>query len=138
MIERGWSIRVLVRYTLLQLPALAVIILVLVLIRRWLSIPWWLSWGFVALWVLKDIALFPFVWRSYDSDRSQDANSMIGARGIAKERLAPSGYVEAGGALWQAQVMEGARPIEKGESVQVREIRGLILLVEPENQDIEQ
>lgn len=133
MKRRGWSIRVVVRYTLFQLPAVAVLILILLLIRRWLDIPGWVLGGIVAAWVAKDVIVFPFVWRSYDRDLKRNAHSMIGMRGIAKERLAPSGYVQVHGELWLAEVMGGGQPIERGEVVQVRKIRGLTLLVQPAN-----
>lgn len=129
--KRGWSARVVMKYTLLQVPDMALLILILLLIRRWVDIPPWVIWGLIALWVFKDIALFPFVWRAYDQSRPGDPGSMIGLRGTAKDRLAPSGYVHVRGELWQAEIMEGGSPIEKGDSVRVMGIRGLTLLVQP-------
>jgi membrane protein implicated in regulation of membrane protease activity len=81
--------------------------------------------------VVKDVLLFPFVWRSYDQDRHTDANTMIGLRGIVKDRLAPSGYIEVHGELWRAEVMEGAPFVESGGDVRVKGIRGLTLIVQP-------
>jgi membrane protein implicated in regulation of membrane protease activity len=134
MKTRGWSTRIVVRYSLLQLPALALIILILILIQRWIDVPWWLGWGFVALWAVKDAILFPFVWRSYDWNGSKVANPMVGAGGTAKERLAPSGYVIVRGELWKAEVMEDVGPIEAGESVKVQALRGLTLIVQKNNE----
>ena len=128
--KRRWSRRVVIKYTLLQLPALVFLALILHLIRLWVYMPAWLIWGMVGLWVIKDVVLFPFVWRSYDQDRHTDANTMIGLHGIVKNRLAPSGYVEVHGELWQAEVTEGARPAERGEAIRVRGIRGLTLIVQ--------
>ena len=61
--------------------------------RGWsvFSIYSWVVWGFITIWVVKDAILFPFVRRAYDWDRPQGANSMVGARGIAKERWALRG-----------------------------------------------
>jgi len=129
--KRRWSRRIVIKYTLLQLPALVFLALILHLIRVWVQMPAWLIWGLVGLWVVKDVILFPFVWRSYDQDRHTDANTMIGLRGIAKERLAPSGHVEVHGELWQAEVMEGP-PVESGKGIRVRGIRGLTLIVQPD------
>ena len=56
---------------------------------------------------------------------------MVGRRGIAKERLAPSGYMHICGELWKAKLVGGGPPIEKGEAVRVEEMRGLTLLVRP-------
>jgi len=130
--KRRCSRRVVIKYTLLQLPALVFLALILYLIRLWVQMPAWLIWGMVGLWVVKDVILFPFVWRSYDQDRLGDANSMVGLHGVAKDRLAPSGYVEVHGEMWQAEVMEGAPPVQSRESIRVRGIRGLTLIVQPD------
>lgn len=134
---RGWSARVVVRYGLLQLPGLALLVLFLTLVRRWFDIPAWLVWGFLVLWVTKDVILFPLVWRSYDRGRPGDKNRMLGAHGIARDRLAPSGYVLVHGELWQAEVTEGSAPIERGEGMFVRGARGLSLIVQPEDEETE-
>ena len=133
MNNRRGSARILVRYTLLQLLGLALLTLILILVQQWVDLPSWIVWGSIAVWVAKDAILYPFVWRAYDQNRPQGANSMVGVRGIAKDRLAPSGYVQIRGELWNAEVMKGNPPIEKGESVQVRGVRGLTLLVQPGN-----
>ena len=132
MNERGWSVRVVVRYAVLQVPAVVLLVLVLILVRQWVDIPAWFVWGMVGLWVVKDLILFPFVWRAYDTDHGGAANCMVGARGIAKDRLAPSGYIRVRGELWQAEVMEDGPPIHRGQRVQVRGICGLKLLVQPD------
>ncbi len=56
---------------------------------------------------------------------------MLGRRGIAKGRLAPSGYVQVRGELWKAELAEGSQPVEEGEAILVEEIRGLTLIVGP-------
>jgi membrane protein implicated in regulation of membrane protease activity len=133
--KRHWSRRVIIKYTLLQLPALIFLALILHLIRLWVQMPAWLIWGMVGLWVVKDVILFPFVWRSYDQDRHTDANTMIGLRGIVKDRLAPSGYIEVHGELWRAEVMEGEHFVESGGDVRVKGIRGLTLIVQPKESE---
>lgn len=126
-----WSRRVVIRYSLLQLPELAGLILVLLLIRLWIDLPEWLEWAIVAAWVLKDVVLYPLVWRAYD-DRGQGArDALIGKRGIAEERLAPSGYVRVRGELWRAEVWGTGAAIEKGEAVRIRDMEGLTVTVEP-------
>ncbi len=79
----------------------------------------------------KEVILFPFTWRAYDQDCSGPIHPMIGSRGIAKEQLAPSGYVLIRGEIWRAEVRGNLSPIEKGEPIKVHEIRGLMLLVQP-------
>jgi len=126
-----WSSRVLIRYALFQIPSLALLILILILAREWLNLQTWFFWGFIILWVAKDALLFPFVWRAYDREGPKDVHSLVGTEGIVEERLDPSGYIRVHGELWQAEVMGEAPPIEKGEAVWVRGIRGLTLLVQP-------
>lgn len=135
MKKHKWSARVMLRYSLLQLPAAVALVLILTVVRQWVDIPRWFFWGLVALWVIKDIILYPFVWRAYDGGRSGAAHSIIGMQGVTKDRLEPSGYVRVRGELWQAEIMEGGQPIEKGVNVRIREIRGLILLVEPDKEE---
>lgn len=136
MNKRGWSARVVVRYVLIQVPAVALLVLILILVRRWVDLPAWFVWGLITLWVGKDVILFPFVWHAYErANRPQYVSLMVGARGIAEERLAPSGYIRVHGELWQAEVIGGRPPINRGNGVRVREIRGLTLLVQPDNEE---
>jgi membrane protein implicated in regulation of membrane protease activity len=133
--KKPWSSRIIVRYVLLQLPALAVLVVLLVLVKRWIDLPSWFIWGLICLWIAKDIALFPLTWRAYDQDRAKAGSSMVGARGIAEERLNPSGYMRVGGELWHAEAVGDAPPIERGEVVRVQGIRGLTLLVSHGNNE---
>ena len=133
MNKHGWSTRIVVRYALLQLPALVLLALFLFIVRQWVDVPIWLIWSIVGFWVAKDVILFPLTWRSYDQRRPGDADSMVGMHGVAKDRLAPTGYVEVHGELWRAEVMGDSQPIDKGEGIRVQGTRGLKLLVQPEN-----
>jgi membrane-bound ClpP family serine protease len=132
MNKRSLSARIVVRYTLLQLPAVALLILILILVRRWVDVPTWFVWGLVALWVGKDVILFPFVWRAYDWGSPGETNSIIGARGIAEDRLGPSGYIRVHGELWQGELIGGGPPVDRGKGVRVLGIRKLTLLVQPD------
>ena len=130
MERKGWSARVVLRYTLLQVPFTALVIVVLIWVRKWVDLPIWFICGLGAFLVIKDIVLFPFVWRAYDPDSPALTNTMEGARGIAISDLHPSGYVEIGAERWQAEVIEGSPPIRRGQRVRVHGIRGLTLLVQ--------
>ena len=127
-----WTPKILLRYALLQLPSQALVVLTLVVVRRWVDLSPWFFWTCIACWVLKDVILFPFVWRAYDWDHAANAHSMVGLRGTAVEQLAPAGYVRVRGELWRAEAVGDSRPIQAGESVTVRGSRGLTLLVAPE------
>ena len=130
-----WTPKILLRYALLQLPSQALVVLALVVVRRWVDLPPWFFWICIACWVLKDVILFPFVWRAYDWDRTANAHSMVGLRGTAAEQLAPAGYVRVRGELWRAEAVGDRRPIQAGEAVTVRGSRGLTLLVAAERDE---
>jgi membrane protein implicated in regulation of membrane protease activity len=132
MKRKGWSARVVLRYGLLQVPFTALVVAVLILVRKWIDLPIWFICGLVAFLVIKDIVMFPLVWRAYDPDSPAMTNTMEGARGIAINDLHPSGYVEIGAERWQAEVIEGGPPIRRGQRVRVHGIRGLTLLVQPD------
>jgi membrane protein implicated in regulation of membrane protease activity len=123
------------RYTLLNIPALVAVILILIIIQHWVVLPVWLFWSIIGFWILKDALLFPFVWRAYDWERPGRSRSMIGARGIAKERLAPKGYIQVHGELWRAIKIDEGPAIEMGQSVKVVKMDGLTLFVEQLNPD---
>jgi membrane protein implicated in regulation of membrane protease activity len=132
MKKPGWSRRTVVRYALFQIPDTALLILIVIALRHWLNLPAWIMWGLIVVWVAKDILIFPFVWRAYDSTAFKGPHSMTGRRGVAEEQLAPTGHIRVSDELWKAEVI-GGRVIERGETVRIRGIRGLILLVEHED-----
>ena len=39
--KRGWSALILVRYALLHLPAIALLVMALIFVQRWVTIPAW-------------------------------------------------------------------------------------------------
>ena len=125
-------LRVYIRYGLLSLPGTIVLILILFVVRNWVPIPIWLWVTLILLWIAKEVILFPFVWRAYDHTRSEVSHSMIGKRGITKERLAPTGYILVKGELWKAEKTVNEPPIEKNIWVRVKKIDGLKLFVVPE------
>ncbi len=123
------------KYFLIQLPGIAVLVLLLMLVRQWVEIPLWLMWGLIGVWVAKDVIFYPLVWRAYEWGNQDENNSMIGLRGITKDRLNPSGYIFVRGELWKAKVIEDDLSIEKGENVLVRGASGLTLFVEHETEE---
>ena len=119
------------RYILLNIPELAAVVLILVIIEHWVALPAWLFWGIIGSWIVKDTLLFPFVWRAYDWNRSEPSGLMIGAQGLAKQRLAPYVYVRIRGELWRAERLGEGPPIEAGQTVRVEKIKGLTVFVVP-------
>jgi membrane-bound ClpP family serine protease len=121
--------RIVLKYGLFQIIGVTLLLLVLTVLRQWVNLSPLFFWGFVSLWVIKDIILFAFVWRAYESKGSKDVHSLIGAQGVVIEQLAPSGYIRVRGELWHAETMKEAVGIQ--ENVRVQGNRGLTLLVQP-------
>ena len=121
------------RYILLNISEFGAMLLILVVIQYWVAIPVWLLWSIIGFWIVKDVILFPFIWRAYDWDRAGRSRSMIGARGIAKEKLAPAGYIQIHAELWKAESLEEGPPIEAGQAVRVKKMEGLTQFVVPDN-----
>lgn len=125
-------LRPLTKYLLLQLPGWLVAAVVLSLLKRWVDLPLWAAVALFLLWVIKDLILFPLLRPAYESDGKGGVERLIGAQGIAEERLAPSGYIRVGGELWRAEALRADRPIPPGSRVRVQAVRGLTLLIQPE------
>jgi hypothetical protein len=87
MEKAGWTVKILVRYILLQVPGTALLVFILIQLRNWFDLPVWSVWGLIAISVAKDVILFPFVWSAYDWDRQEEAHPMVGRR---EERGQPS------------------------------------------------
>lgn len=131
-----WSGRVLAKYWALQLPGTVLVIAVLLAVEDALAWPQWLVWAIAVAWVAKDVVLYPFVWRSYDTGTpARLPYPMDGAAGVAVERIAPHGRVRIAGELWRAELSPGARAIAKGETVRINARRQFTLLVEPQEQE---
>lgn len=60
---------------------------------------------------------------------------LVGMHGDARSSLDPGGQVFIDGALWQAELAEGAEPVRMGEQIIVEQVRGLTLLVGPRSKD---
>ena len=118
------------RYVVYQVPGVAFVSMAA-------GAAWWtealsgtLAGGLVALRVAKDAALYPVVRRSYAGDESPH-RQLVGTRGEVRVALDPEGWVWARGELWQARIRDGGAPLEAGRGVVVREVDGLVLVVEP-------
>jgi len=82
-----------IRYALYQIPGLILLVLTLLIIRRYIDLSLWVVCGILLLWMVKDAILFPFVWRAYDRSRWGTSGLIVGKQGIAEQRLDPSGHV---------------------------------------------
>jgi len=125
-----FSVNIILRYTLLQLPPLLIFLMLLSISGNHKFISDTIIIVLMVIWIVKDIIFYPFVWRSYDPATQHIRDKLIGMYGVAKENLEPAGYVKVRGELWKAQIKGDGQIINAGESVHVIGIDGLVLLVE--------
>ncbi len=97
---------------------------------------WDLSLGLaalvLALWIVKDLALFPILRIAYEpAGGSGGAENLIGALGIVSADLDPEGWVQIGSERWRARVARDQAPVHAGIQVRVTAVEGLLLRVEP-------
>ena len=126
------ELRPVIKYLLLQIPGWVLAAMGLWLLRQWIGLSLWAAVGLFLVWVIKDLALYPFVRRAYEGKSRTGDERLIGAEGIVEEQLAPSGYVRVGAELWRAEAMRVDEPIPRGSRVRVHAVRGLTLLIEPQ------
>lgn len=96
---------------------------------RWLEVPAWPGLLLLAVWITKDLLLYPSARRYYESQPPHQR--MIGEQGEALCRLDPEGFARVHGEIWQVRVADSTTAIAAGAPVRVREVHGLRLLVEP-------
>ncbi len=119
------------KYTLLQIPELLLIVIILYVIHRFWKFPIYYSFVVIALWIVKDIVLLPFVWHAYDS-QSDDSEKLIGKLGVTRDRLTPEGQIKLKNEIWKAISINGS-DIEKDNVVSIEKIEGLTLYVKKTN-----
>lgn len=69
-----------------------------------------------------------FLWWSKRRRAAVGVDTLVGLSATVLTALAPQGQVRVAGEIWRA---ESAEPVDPGESVVVRAVRGLTLEVEP-------
>ena len=124
------SLRLTLRYAALQLPGQLFVLGLALSAWEWLGAPGWLAWGAPLAWALKDLLLFPFVWRSYEPD-DVATHGVVGQIAVSEETLDPGGWVRLGPELWRVVLADGTRAVERGAKVRVLSVSGLLLRVEP-------
>lgn len=118
------------RYALFQIPeltiggvALAVLVSENVLTPRW-------GWILFALWLVKEVGLYPFMRKAYEPSDPSATSKMVGRFAVVVNRLDLRGTVRLGPELWGARLSSGSDPVETGDEVCVKAVEGLTLHVE--------
>ena len=117
------------RYWLLQVPGWVLLVLVLLAVHRWIEYPWWVAALLLGLDVAKDAVLYPFLRCAYETRTPSVKDQLVGQRGVAKQPIAPEGYIFVKGELWKARLETGQAPIQAGEVVRVEVVDGMRLTV---------
>ena len=115
------------RYWLLQVPGWVILAAVLAGAHRYFSLSLSAAAGVFALWLVKDLALYPLLARHYAVRDGEAHERLVGSRAVAEQSLSPRGYVSLRGELWLAEAADG--PIDSGEEVLVESVDGLKLRV---------
>ncbi len=116
------------KYALIQLPELILAAVVLIACHHygWLSAT--MAWVLFALWVGKELALYPLYRRALGVGPPVGAAALYGQPGHAVTALAPSGHIRVGGELWRARTQDGDH-LASGSAVSVVGHEGLTLIV---------
>jgi membrane-bound serine protease (ClpP class) len=101
-------------------------IIALVLAFFLLPAPWNVVVPIVAA-VIDIVETALFLWWSKRRRVSVGAETLVGRRAVAVQRLAPRGQVKLDGELWEAR---SAAPVDPGDEVVIRSVDGLVLDVE--------
>lgn len=123
------NLKVIIRYSLLQIPSLLIVMLLIYIVNHWYRLNNVIIMIIILLWVLKDILIFPFVWKAYCHKDRDKSKTVLNEFGTAIDTINPKGYVKIRGEIWLAELDDISIPISKGEPVEVVEINGLKLKV---------
>ena len=118
------------RYWLFQIPGWALTGVVLLLLRQWIDISLAVVFGLLALVVIKDFLLYPFLRSAYDTRVKTGIAQLIGSQGVVKQDLDPEGFLLVRGELWKARLKPNHRAAPKGTEVRIEAADGMTLIVE--------
>lgn len=116
-------------YILASIPGWVVAVLVAVALHRLADLPAWGGAVMVLAWIGTDLARFPRVRRYYTGQPEWQRITAETATSVSA--LSPRGFVRVRGELWQARSADPRVTIPKGARVQVCDVQGLELVVEP-------
>ena len=98
------------KYLLFQIPGWIGAAIIAMMAVHWQWLTWPIAAAGIAVWVVKDLLMFPFLRRAYEPDVTGAAR-LAGERGVAEGDLTPRGYVRVRGELWRAAAVSHDEPI---------------------------
>lgn len=122
--------KVILKYAFVHLAELFLLGIALIAVRIFIDIPTWLVVTIIVLWIIKDIVLFPRVWRAYAFDDTNPMRKLVGLEATVMDSLDPIGYVRVEGELWKAEIRNSRYPAKRGDRTRVVDTKGMTLIVE--------
>jgi membrane protein implicated in regulation of membrane protease activity len=119
---------VLLRYVLLQIPGILLVSVAVIVLWRNDLIGTSTAAAALALWVLKDMALYPLYRSALRPPPPTGIDALVGQVATAHTEIAESGLVGVRGELWQARAESGRR-ICSGARVEITAARGMRVTV---------
>ena len=119
------------RYFLIQVPGWILAAIILYALHRLLAVPLWLAAILMVADIVKDVVLFPYLRRAYETTESMPAERLIGERAVIRQALTPEGYVQVRGELWRARSVDPETPTDSGSGVVIVGAQGTLLDVAP-------
>jgi membrane protein implicated in regulation of membrane protease activity len=113
-------------YLIAQVPGWGLAAIALWGLQHWAIVSTGLAASLLALWIAKDLLLFPKMRRFFESEPAE--RRMVGERGTAVTVVGTEGLVRVRGELWQARCEQRILP---ETVVLVRDVQGLTLVVAP-------
>jgi membrane protein implicated in regulation of membrane protease activity len=100
-------------------------------LAHWKLLPPWLGIVGFSVWVLKDLMLYPLLYRAYQTNVKTGLQSLVGARGFVHDDLSPKGFVRVQGELWSAQALPAGQMIVAGTEVEIVRAERMTVFVRP-------
>ncbi len=98
-----------------------------------IRLSWWAAIGGVVMTMLFFVSVMTSAIRARTAKPLPGAEGILEAVGVARTDIAPDGQVMARGTLWRARTLGAA--IAQGTAVKVKGVSGLMLMVEPTNEN---
>jgi membrane protein implicated in regulation of membrane protease activity len=125
-----FSARTILKYTTVHLAELVLLLVILLVIRYVIGLPSWVMITVLLLSILKDVILFPKVWRAYARGDNRPISELMGLEATVAHSIDPVGYVRVRGELWKAEAKDPRDPVVRGERTRVVGGGGMRLVVE--------